>query len=140
MATPEGHLIMCDWYYARSKSDFQTAKSSDKLEDKVGYFASSAEFLLASVDHLLGWFTRSNEFTGRIGRRNAFMCHKNIRKLGQDKKNNFLRLFDEVETVRNKIFYLHSTDLKEVEFISISKLNPLLKRYKNVYSTIKQLR
>ncbi|MFQ6063107.1 MAG: hypothetical protein ACE5J9_08020 [Methanosarcinales archaeon] len=121
MATPEGHLIMCDWYYARSKSDFQTAKSSDKLEDKVGYFASSAEFLLASVDHLLGWFTRSNEFTGRIGRRNAFMCHKNIRKLGQDKKNNFLRLFDEVETVRNKIFYLHSTDLKEVEFISISK-------------------
>lgn len=46
MATPEGHLIMCDWYYARAISDFQTAKFSDKLEDKVGYFASSAEFLL----------------------------------------------------------------------------------------------
>ncbi|MFQ6055553.1 MAG: hypothetical protein ACE5J3_06195 [Methanosarcinales archaeon] len=140
MATPEGHLKMSDWYYAKAKSNFQSAKSSDKLEDKVGYFASSAEFLLASVDHLLGWFTRSDEFTGRIGRKNAFMCHKNIRKLGHDKKKKFLQFFGEVEETRNKIFYLHSTDLNEVEFISNTDLNRLLRRYENVYRDIRNLR
>ncbi|MFQ6057137.1 MAG: hypothetical protein ACE5J3_14295 [Methanosarcinales archaeon] len=128
MATPEGHLKMSVWYYTVAESNFQSAETSDNLEDKVGYFALSAQCLLLSTDHLLGWFTRVDKFTGRFGRRNAFMCHKNIRRLGSDKKEKFLQFFTEIERVRNRIAYLHSTDLEEVEFISKSQLKLLLRR------------
>lgn len=112
----------------KSNAYFQTAESSKELEDKVGYFALSAECLLASVDHLMGWFTRCDEFTSRKGRRNSFMYHKKIKKLGFGKKNKLMQFIIESETVRNTIFYLHSTDLNEVEYISKSKLKLLLRR------------
>lgn len=139
MATPGEHLVMSDWYYNIADAEFQKAKSSKQLSDKSGHFAISAECLLVSTDHLIGWFTKSDEFSSRKGRRNSFINHPKIRKLEHTKREKIMRFLGDVEDVRNRILYLPSTHLDEVEFTSITELKPLLRRCSGVYETIKRI-
>ncbi|MFQ6071906.1 MAG: hypothetical protein ACE5KT_04290 [Methanosarcinales archaeon] len=97
MANPEEHLIMSNWYYQRAEAYFKKAEALEQLSDKAGYFALSSQCLLASTDHLLGWFTRSDEFTGRKGRKNYFMNYPKIKKLSYTEKKKFWQFFDDVE-------------------------------------------
>ncbi|MFQ6062130.1 MAG: hypothetical protein ACE5J9_03015 [Methanosarcinales archaeon] len=140
MATPEWHLKMSMKYYTRALSDFEAAKFYEELEDKACYFASSAEFLLLALDHLLSWFTRSDEFTSRISRWKSLQSHGKFRRLDSVKQKEIIKFGREVELIRNKLLYLHKTPSSDINFLSLIKLKPLLERYKNVEKIIRGLR
>ncbi|MFQ6073531.1 MAG: hypothetical protein ACE5KT_12640 [Methanosarcinales archaeon] len=140
MADPKIHLNMSEKYHKRAIADFHTAESLEDLEDKVCYFGSSAEFLLLSLDHLLGWFTRSDEFTSRRSRWNCLDNHGKFKRLSQDKKNKVDDYGEYVEYVRNKLLYLQIKDLNDAIDISKFELKPLLKGFDNVSRIIRGLR
>jgi hypothetical protein len=140
MATMEEHLIMSDWHSKIAEAKFRKALSSEHLEERAGYFAISAECLLVSTDHLLNWFTRSDAFTSRRGRTKAFANHAAIKRLDYAKSRKIMTFFDKLEYIRNRMLYLRSTSLDEVEFIGITELNLLLRRYSDVYGTIRRIR
>ncbi|MFQ6054355.1 MAG: hypothetical protein ACE5J3_00035, partial [Methanosarcinales archaeon] len=127
MADPKIHLNMSEKYHKRSIADFHTAEYLEDLEDKVCYFGSSAEFLLLSLDHLLGWFTRSDEFTSRRSRWNCLDNHGTFKRLSQNKRNKVMYYGAQVEYVRNQILYLRIKDLNDAIDISKFELIPLLK-------------